>query len=173
MIIKIYDIEESLSVKSSFDGSRFKRPEDEEIAFSSPVAYELELVRSGDNLWVKGLVKARVLLTCARCLETFSYSINTNLDIELAPKSTAPDAPELELRSDELDLYYYEGEEVDIDTYVFEEIMLDLPIKALCSESCKGMCPVCGKNLNAEECRCERTGSTALGEKLKSFLKEH
>jgi uncharacterized protein len=71
-----------------------------------------------------------------------------------------------------LDQYYFKGDEIDIDPYVFEEVMLNLPIKTLCSDACKGMCPVCGKNLNNGDCRCEKTGSSTLGEKLKSFLKE-
>jgi uncharacterized protein len=91
----------------------------------------------------------------------------------LAPKDTAPDGAEVELTSEELDIYYYDGEEVDIDSYVFEEVMLNIPIKALCSESCKGLCPSCGKNLNSEDCRCEKVGASVLGEKLKTFLKEN
>jgi uncharacterized protein len=173
MIIKIHDIEESLSVKGGFDGSKFKRPEDEEVSFTSPVTYELTIMKSGDSIWLRGSVSAEVVLTCSRCLEGFSYSIGTNIDIEFVPMNTAPDAPELELRSDELDLYYYEGEEIEIDAYVFEEVMLNLPIKALCSESCRGICATCGKNLNIEQCLCEKIGKSVLGERLTSFLKEH
>jgi uncharacterized protein len=173
MIIKIYDIEERLSIKSSFDGSKYKRPEDEEISFLSPVSYDLEIMRSKDNVWVQGPVTSVLSLTCARCLTTFSYGIDTNLDIELAPKDTAPDAAEVELKGEELDIYYYDGDEIDIDDYVFEEVILNLPIKALCAESCKGLCPICGKNLNSEDCQCEKTGTSVLGEKLKSFLKDN
>ena len=172
MIIKIYDIEESLSAKGRFDGSKFRRPEDEELSFGSPIEYELTVTKSGDTVWIRGPVRAEVTLRCSRCLEDFAYSIRTDLDIEFAPKSAAPDAPEIELKSDELDLYYYEGEEIEIDSFVFEEVMLNLPIKALCSESCKGICPTCGKNLNVEQCRCKKIGTTVLSEKLATFLKE-
>jgi uncharacterized protein len=173
MIVRVHDIEESLSVKGSFDGSKFKRPEDEEISFLAPISYDLEIVKSKDNLWVRGSVTSVLSLTCARCLTSFSYGIDADLDIELAPKNTAPDANEVELKSEELDIYYYDGEELDIDDYVYEEVILNLPIKALCSETCKGLCPSCGKNLNSEDCRCEKLGTSVLGEKLKSFLKEH
>jgi uncharacterized protein len=173
MIIKIYDIEESLSVKGRFDGSKFRRPEDEEISFRSPIEFELTIVKSGDTIWLRGPVKAEVALKCSRCLGDFSYSIRTDLDIEFAPKSTAPAAPEIELKSDELDLYYYEGEDIEIESYVFEEVMLSLPIKALCSDSCKGICPTCGTNMNIEQCRCKKVGTTVLGEKLATYLKEH
>ena len=88
------------------------------------------------------------------------------------PKESAPDAAEVELKSEELDQYYFEGEDIDLDPYVYEEVMLNIPIKSLCDESCRGLCPVCAKNLNLGECRCEKTGTGTLGEKLKSFLKE-
>jgi uncharacterized protein len=173
MIIKIYDIEESLSAKGRFDGTKFKRPEDEEISFGAPIEYDLTIVKSGDNIWARGPVQTEVVLRCSRCLENFPYSIRADLDIEFAPKSTEPDAPEMELKSGELDLYYYQGDEIEIDPYVFEEVMLDIPIKALCSESCKGICPTCGKNMNTEQCRCKKVGTTVLGERLATFLKEH
>ena len=69
-----------------------------------------------------------------------------------------------------MNVYYFEGDEIDIDPYVFEEVMLNMPIKALCSESCKGICPCLRQEPNVEECGCEKTG-TALGEKLKQFFK--
>lgn len=172
MIIKLYDMSDQLAVKGTVDGSRFKRPEDTDISFVSPINYDLTLVKSGENVWVRGPVNAELSLTCDRCLEEYTYAVQADLDIELVPKNKVPGGAEMELRSEELDQYYYEGEEIDLDPYVYEEAMLNIPIKALCSESCKGMCPVCGKNLNLGECRCEKTGTTILSEKLKSFLKE-
>jgi uncharacterized protein len=172
MIIKLYDISEHLAVKGTVDGSRFKRPEDTDVSFASLINYDLTLMKSGQNVWVRGPVNAKLSLTCDRCLEAFICAVQADLDIELVPKGKGPDAAELELQSEELDQYYYEGEEIDLDPYVYEEVMLSIPIKNLCSESCKGMCPVCGKNLNLGECRCDKTGATVLSEKLKSFLKE-
>ncbi len=172
MIIKLYDIQEGISITGALDGSTFKRPEDSDISFLSPVGYELKIEKMGDSVWVHGPVRARLSLTCARCLEQFTFSVASRLDIELLPRQKAPSASEVELKTGEMDIYYFEGEEIDIDPYVFEEIMLNMPVKALCAETCKGICPRCGKNLNIEECRCEKTGSAILTEKLKAFLKD-
>jgi uncharacterized protein len=172
MIIKLYDIEQGISVKGRLDGNRFKRPEDSDLSFLSPVEYDLRLSKSGDNVWVQGPVQARLSLTCDRCLEAFAFSIESEMDIELLPKADALETPEVELQTDEMNLYYFEGDEIDLDPYVFEEVMLNLPIKALCSESCKGMCPSCGHNLNIEHCHCETIAAGTLAEKLKPFLKE-
>ncbi len=172
MIMKLYDIGEGISVEGRLDGTPFKRPEDSDISFLSPIEYGLTVNRSGDGVWVQGQVRTRLSLNCARCLEDFTLSVESELDIELVPKDKASGAPEVELQTDELNLYYFEGDEIDLDPYVFEEVMLNLPIKALCSEGCKGMCPSCGKNLNIGDCQCQRTGTTTLAEKLKPFLKE-
>ena len=172
MIIKLYDIEQGVSARGTLDGNRFKRPEDADIAFLSPIEYDLRIAKSGDNVWVAGPVKARLSLTCARCLEDFAFTVESELGIELLPKSAASSAPELELQTDQMNLYYFEGEEIDLDPYVFEEVMLNLPVKALCSEACKGICPACGKNLNVELCHCETVATGTLAEKLKPFLKE-
>jgi uncharacterized protein len=172
MIIRVYDIQESISVKGTVDGSGLKRPEDADLTFLSPIEYELRVSRVGDNVRIQGPVEASLSLTCDRCLEPYAFTVRSVLDIELMPKEKQPKVAEMELQADEMDVYYFEGEEIEIDPYVFEEIMLNIPIKVLCSDACKGMCPVCGKNLNIEECRCEKTGTSALGEKLKSFLKE-
>lgn len=172
MIIKLYDIEEAISVKGKLDGSRFKRPEDSALTFLDPIEYELTVTKSGDDVWVRGPVRARLSTTCDRCLEDYAFSVESEMEIELAPKEKAPDAPDVELRSEEMDLYYFDGEEFDLDPYVFEEVMLNIPIKALCSESCKGLCPVCGKNLNLGECQCEKTATGVLAEKLKPLLKK-
>ncbi len=172
MIIRVYDIQESITVEGSLDGSRFRRPEDTDISFLSPVEYQLRVSKAGESLRVRGPVRASLSLTCARCIEQYDFTIRSELDIELMPKKEEPKVPEIELKTDDLNLYYFEGEEIDLDPYVFEEVMLNIPIKALCSDACKGICPICGRNLNVEECRCEKSGTSALGEKLKSFLKE-
>jgi uncharacterized protein len=172
MIIKLYDMQEALVVRGTLEGLKFKRPEDAEVSFLSPIRYELIVTKTGDNLWLRGPVHADLSLSCSRCLESFAYSIDSELSIELMPKEAEPSGSEVELKNDELDIYYYEGDEIDLDPYVYEEVMLGIPLKALCSDSCKGMCPVCGKNLNVETCRCEKIGTTVLGEKLKSFLKK-
>ncbi len=172
MIIKLYDIGEGISVSGALDASTFKRPEDSDFSFLSPIDYELKIEKAGNSVWIHGPLRAALSLVCARCLEPFTFSVASVLDIELLPRTAAPGAPEVELKPEELDTYYFEGEEIDIGPYIFEEIVLNIPIKALCSESCKGICPVCGANLNIADCACEKAGSTILTEKLKAFLKD-
>ena len=172
MIVKLHDIEESITVRGTMDGSRYKRPEDADIAFESPIEYEVTVTKMGSNVRVEGPVKSTMQLLCDRCLEPFSLPVSAHLDIELAPKDDQPNLPDVELSGDEMDLYYFEGDELELEPYVYEEVMLAIPIKALCSDACKGICPVCGKNRNTETCGCGASKGTALGERLQVFLKD-
>ena len=88
MIIKLYDIQEGISVKGTLDGSAFKRPEDSDISFLSPIDYDLTIEKAGDSVWIRGPVRARLSLTCARCLEQFAFSVASKLDIELLPRQS-------------------------------------------------------------------------------------
>jgi uncharacterized protein len=173
MIVKIYDIEESIAVRGTMDGARYKRPEDAEISFDAPIEYALTIRKMGDTLHISGPVHSVLKLTCDRCLETFTLPVDAQMNVELAPKGDAPKVAEMELKGDEMNLEYYEGEELEIDPYIFEEVMLAVPLKSLCSEGCKGICPGCGKNRNTGECACPASDGTVLGDKLKTFLQEH
>lgn len=173
MIVKPYDIEESITVRGTMDGSRYKRPEDAEISFEAPVEYVLTIRKMGDTLHISGPVHSVLRLTCDRCLETFTLPVDAQMNVELAPKGDAPKAAEMELKGEDMNLEYYEGDELELDPYIFEEVMLAVPIKSLCKETCRGICPTCGKNRNAGECTCKGAEGTALGEKLKTFLQDN
>jgi DUF177 domain-containing protein len=172
MIVKLHDIEESIIVRGTMDGSKHKRPEDADLAFESPIEYELTVTKIGSNVLVEGPVTCTMKLVCDRCLEGFVLPISAHLNIELAPKLDQPKLPEVELTGEEMNLYYFEGDELDLEPYVYEEVMLAIPIKALCDEACKGICSVCGKNQNTEACKCGTSKATGLGEKLQAFLKD-
>jgi uncharacterized protein len=169
MIIKLYEIEDEVRVEGEVKGAKFQRPEDTELKFLSPITYALKIEKIGEDYRVTGKVHGSLSLSCARCLDEFNCSVDSTVDIELMrrPKDFAS---ELELRDEEMDVCYFDGDEVDLDPYVYEEVILSMPIQALCSDACRGMCPQCGKNLNREECRCDRAGASLLGDKLKTFL---
>jgi len=172
MIIRISDIVDGTKVRGAVDGSRFQEMEggDEMVNFVSPALYELAVRKNGDVISVKGPVACTLVLICGKCLEQFALPVEAVVDIELAPRALMPSESELELRGEDLDTYYYEGDEVDLDPFVYEEIMLNVPIKPVCKEDCRGLCEACGSNLNSEDCSCSKVSHTLLGEKLKSFL---
>jgi len=172
MVIRLSEIEDSTVLKGKMDGSSLQRAEDNDFRFAGPVNYALNIRKYDDRIQIKGTVGFVLTLICGRCLEDFEYPVQTNLDIELEPKASLSDVSELELKNDDLNVYYYEGDEIDLDPFVYDEVMLNIPMKPVCREECKGLCGVCGKNKNYEECRCNTVLHTVMAEKLKTFL-EH
>jgi uncharacterized protein len=172
MIVKLHDIEESIAVRGTMDGSRYKRPDDVDLSFESPIEYELTVSKMGTDVRINGPIRCTLKLSCDRCLEAFSCPVSAYLDIGLAPKADEAKPAELELKSEDLNLYFFEGDELELEPYVYEEVMLGVPIKALCGDACKGMCPVCGKNQNIETCECGKSRGTSLAEKLQAFPKD-
>ena len=171
MIVKVSEIETDLTVEGATESSRLQTMEgDGDVIFQTPARYVLFVRKSEEIVSVKGRVGCTITLTCSKCLEEFSFPVEARLDIELAPRGLMPSASELELTGADLDTLYYEDDEIDLDPFVYEELMLNVPIKPVCRDDCKGLCGVCGENRNYNECRCSGESHTLLGEKLKSFL---
>lgn len=170
MIIKLSEIEDKLVLKGEMTNAVFKDVEEREFSIESPVFFELLVIKQDDSIRIAGPVKGAVTMACSRCLEEFSCTIDTYLDIKLAPKGLMPEVAEAELKPDDLDIYYFEGDEIDLDPLVYDEVLLSLPFRPLCREDCEGLCQSCGKNRNVESCSCRQPVNTVLGEKLKSFF---
>jgi uncharacterized protein len=91
------------------------------------------------------------------------------VDIYLVEVDRMPKEGEKELERDETAHEFFDGEVIEVDHLVAEQIFLALPVKVLCSEDCKGICPGCGANLNEEPCRCKAERGQSPFEKLKSI----
>jgi uncharacterized protein len=170
MVIRLSDIDDTLTVKGSMEASRFMEVEKNDFHLMTPVEYDL-LVRKFDTLLtVSGSVSFDAAFTCGRCLDDFQRTIRLAMDIRITPEQHEPHLSEAELKDEDIDVYHYEGDEIDIDPFIYEEVLLNMPFRPLCMEGCKGLCGVCGKNQNSEICNCHETSDTLLGEKLKSFI---
>ena len=91
---------------------------------------------------------------CCRCLETSRLPLQATFKYTFSPAPSEPQE-EMELNAEDLELAYYEEDTIDLDRVIYEQIMLQMPIKPLCRETCKGLCPHCGINLNLASCHCE------------------
>jgi uncharacterized protein len=114
---------------------------------------DLEYYRAGLDVYFDGTVRGDVRGTCARCAEDFSFPLDAPVRAVLAPRAIAP-AASAELDEDDLGLSFYEGDEIDVTALVHEHAILALPTRALCAETCRGLCPRCGANLNVSACGC-------------------
>jgi len=120
------------------------------ILKKSPV--ELRIAnRENKQLLIQGSVDIEVGIPCGRCLEEVPTSIHFDIDKELVISDNAIIDEEME----ETD--YLIGFNLDVDKFVYAEILVNWPMKVLCSETCEGICKVCGMNLNKGACDCQRT----------------
>jgi DUF177 domain-containing protein len=113
----------------------------------------LEVEPDGVDVFVRGRLTATVPQTCGRCLEAFPAHLDAALDVRLVPKPSGADS--VELGADDLDVDFYDNDELDVTRVVENEATLALPMKPLCREDCRGLCPACGANRNVAPCTCD------------------
>jgi uncharacterized protein len=169
MFVKLFEIEDGAVLEGEIDASRLKRAEDEDFDFLSPIACELVVKKYENGARVKGSIQCSLSLKCGRCLDDFSFPVRAALDVDLVRKAPVLDT-ELELTGDEMDVYHFEGDEIELDPLVYEEVLLNIPMQPLCRDECRGLCNICGVNRNVEECRCGAVSTTLLADELKTFL---
>ena len=111
----------------------------------------LVITNQGDKvLTVKGEADVCLEMPCSRCLEPVKVPFHLEIDQKVDMKQTDED------RAADLDeQFYINGYNLDVDQLVGNELTLNLPMKVLCSEDCKGICNRCGTNLNHETCDCD------------------
>jgi len=143
----------------------------EGISLMSPVTADLELNKTGEELIVSGEVTTEVELQCGRCLKIFKRELALPVEVVYHPLEEIG-VERHELRDDELDMGFYKGEELDLQELVKEQLLLNIQMKPLCNEECKGLCPRCGTDLNMGQCDCEEKEVDPRLEVLRNFLKK-
>lgn len=160
---------DGLVVSRNFDFSSLDLVE-EEAVFLEPVHAEATVKRVGEEVWVKGRVKTRLSFVCSRCLAPFEFPVNSKFDLVYLPE----DVHELkdEMDEDEVDTIFFKDREIDLREVVLEQLNLTFPAKPLCSESCEGICAVCGKVRQDNKCGCLVKEFDARLGKLKNLMKD-
>ncbi len=121
------------------------------ITAKTPV--DLTITNKGERkLQLQGRMEATVLIPCDRCLTDVPTQIMIDFDREVDMKLSEDDRKEALDESD-----FLHGYNLDVDELVCGEALLVWPMKVLCRDNCKGLCPVCGQNLNLKTCNCDKT----------------
>lgn len=111
------------------------------------------ITRSGETIYVRGNLQCQMSRECSRCLEPATVSTGGEFAYTLVPEKTEA-AQDLELSAEELETGCYRGDFIDLTSILCEQIILLAPMKFLCAENCRGLCPQCGVNLNTGSCSC-------------------
>jgi len=133
--------------------------------FSSPVKVESNVDKRKKDVVVFSRAKTIANYVCDRCLCQFSRPIDERFTVLFTTDQTYRDSDDNEL----VQLISAHTREIDLSAGVRESVLLAVPMKHLCSEECKGLCPTCGVNLNEESCGCVQTIDPRLAD-LKKLI---
>ena len=126
-----------------------------DIHIKGKVGISLLVERRGYDVRVRGTLRAQAELACSRCLEPATVSIASDFDQLYESNAIHPLSSEIALQEKDTDIGFFSGDTIEINDIIREQILLALPMKPICRENCKGLCPHCGKNMNVEACDCE------------------
>jgi uncharacterized protein len=150
---------------------------DEEYRVTAPVDLRMVIHKDHDRFRLVGTVKTELELDCSRCLEPFKLPVEREFDLRFLPAGAAEpetdDDDETEVEDDDVAITFYRDEQIDLDELLREQFYLALPMKPLCSEACKGICPQCGTNRNTAPCDCSPQWEDPRMAGLKTLLKRN
>ncbi len=121
------------------------------------------------DIRVVGELATRLELACARCLEPVERDIARKFDLLYRPQGSDAGREEISVTQAEAEIGYYKGEGLQLEDVLREQILLAMPLKVVCREECRGLCPQCGKNLNFGECTCAAPAGDSRWDALKEL----
>jgi len=125
--------------------------------FDRPLTGEVEIWNTGDSLLVKGSLAGEVLIQCSRCLAPITLPLDLSFEEEFVEGEPPAEGEEAgDEGDDDRTITYFQGDEIDLTEALQQNILLELPMKPLCSEDCLGLCPTCGANRNETSCTCQQ-----------------
>jgi uncharacterized protein len=114
---------------------------------------DITVRRASEGIYIHAELKGVFDTPCHECLEPAKCLLEPSFDV-VAKKIPAGSQGHAEETDDDFIYITAEDRDISLDRYVYEHLLASMPIRILCREDCKGLCPGCGANLNAGECRC-------------------
>jgi uncharacterized protein len=144
-----------------------------ECYFIAPIKTAVRVIRIDDMIEVKGEVNTQARLPCGRCLQEYELPLKSRFDLTYVNRIPGvqedDEQDEVEISAREMGLIYFEGEQINLQDGIQEQVILAFPIKALCKKDCKGLCAGCGKDLNTGDCGCNHQPSDPRFAALKNL----
>jgi uncharacterized protein len=132
----------------------------------------VSIYAEGAHVFATGQLSGHVTVACGRCVEPVTLSFDEPVQVTFLPsaelgseeaEANGDDEEQgVAITEDDLDLFGYDGETIDLEPLVREQFVLVVPYTPLCSEGCRGLCPQCGINRNQSVCTCEDAGDLRL-----------
>ncbi len=140
------------------------------LGLDGPLTVRVRIHRAGNKYLLDGEMKGGTVVRCDRCLEPYHFDLDAGFHLYLLATSPPQKGEkEIELLDEDMEVEFIEGEEVDLDRIIREQVFLSLPMKSVCGESCHGLCPICGTNLNSGLCVCRKETAHPAFQKLRDL----
>ena len=137
------------------------------IETTEPVSVDVSYTFDGEGFRLEGMLASAVKMNCTKCDNEFIEHFEVPFSERFLRVSEA--------EAEELDCYTYSGETLKLDKMIRDLVLLNAPMYGLCKPDCKGLCPVCGTNLNNTQCSCtlpDESNPFAALKGLAELLKE-
>ncbi len=128
----------------------------DELRQATPLQAEgsVELLSARDEIRVQGRLRVEMDADCDRCLEPVRFPLEARFDLFYRPLETVRGRDEIAVHEGESEIGFYEGDGLELNDILREQVLLLLPMQRVCGETCKGICPECGRNRNQVDCGC-------------------
>lgn len=145
--------------------------DDDRVSLVSAPQVSGEIRSAEQKVVVEGRLSARVQVECDRCLKAVQLPVDSKFKLEYVSADQYKSQHEAELSAEDLDLIVFNGESIDVDELVSDELRLAVPDHLLCNDECKGICQVCGVDRNLTECHCATSEIDPRWADLKGLVK--
>jgi uncharacterized protein len=140
----------------------------------APVLLDFDIQKDKEKFRLIGTARTELELSCSRCLEPYRMPVDAAFDLRFLPASEMAADEEREVQDEDLETSYYRDDAIDLNELLREQFYLALPMKPLCRDDCKGLCPQCGTNWNTGTCTCTTEWEDPRLAALKGLVKgEH
>ena len=158
------------------EGGKFARvyetnelPLDSEVRLVEPAEVRGRIRRDGKEVELRGKLDTKLEVMCGRCLQPVQLPIATEFKERFVRAVSWAAEEQHELQAEDLNVAVFDGEGIELDDLVREELLLALPANVLCREDCRGLCPTCGIDRNLSNCQCESEEGDSRWQALKEL----
>jgi uncharacterized protein len=143
--------------------------DDPEVRLVEPAEVLARVRREGKDAELQGRLQAKLEVVCGRCLQPVELPVSTEFHERFVRAVSWAAEEQHQLQAEDLNISVFDGEAIELDDVVREELLLAVPVNVLCREDCRGLCPICGIDRNMSNCQCEINELDSRWQKLKEL----
>jgi uncharacterized protein len=162
MKLDLSEIAKTVGSRASYS-FREPLPDEEDVRFLGPATGELTVSNTGGMLLLRGHVRVPAEVACSRCLTPVTLTVDAPLEEQFATRTAGPQGGVTAIEDEEPIARVVDEDSFDLDLteLLRQNVLVAMPLQPVCRESCRGLCPHCGQDLNEGDCSChdEEPGS--------------